>query len=110
MTKNDIINEIVKKTGLSKDIVTEIIESLMKSIKSSLARGDNVILSNFGTFQVKKRAKKTARNILKNTTIIIPAHNYPLFKPSKRFKLKVIDFKWTDDTGSRRRINLLDKK
>mgnify|MGYP000423878826 FL=1 len=57
----------------------------MDSVKSSLAKGDNVYLRGFGSFIVKKRAQKTARNISKNTTIIIPEHNIPAFKPAKTF-------------------------
>jgi len=57
----------------------------MTSIKSSLSKGQNVYLRGFGSFVVKERAEKTGRNISKNTTIIIPAHNIPAFKPSKTF-------------------------
>ena len=57
----------------------------MESVKVSLAKGENVYLRGFGSFIVKKRAQKTARNISKNTTIIIPAHNIPAFKPAKTF-------------------------
>ena len=60
-------------------------EQFMDSVKSSLAKGDNVYLRGFGSFIVKKRAQKTARNISKNTTIIIPEHNIPAFKPAKTF-------------------------
>jgi DNA-binding protein HU-beta len=57
----------------------------MGSIKDSLAKGQNVYLRGFGSFIVKERAEKTGRNISKNTTIIIPAHNIPSFKPAKTF-------------------------
>ena len=57
----------------------------MERVKGSLAKGENVYLRGFGSFIVKKRAQKTARNISKNTTIIIPAHNIPAFKPAKTF-------------------------
>ena len=81
MTKADIVNEISKNTGIEKATV----EQFMDSVKSSLAKGDNVYLRGFGSFIVKKRAQKTARNISKNTTIIIPEHNIPAFKPAKTF-------------------------
>ena len=89
MTKADIVNEIAKDTGIEKVTVQKTVEALMETIKSSMISGNNVYLRGFGSFIVKKRAKKTARNISKNTTIIIPAHNIPSFKPAKSFINKV---------------------
>ncbi len=89
MTKSDIINEIVKETGIDKITVQKIVETLMVTVKESLAKDKNVYLRGFGGFIVKKRAQKTARNISKNTTIIIPAHYVPSFKPAKSFINKV---------------------
>lgn len=89
MTKADIVNEVAKATGMEKIAVQNVIESFMESVKESLAKDKNVYLRGFGSFVVKKRAKKTARNISKNTTLIIPAHNIPAFKPAKIFMNKV---------------------
>ena len=89
MTKADIVNEIAKNTGIEKVTVQKTVEALMETIKHSMINGNNVYLRGFGSFIVKKRAKKTARNISKNTTIIIPAHNIPAFKPAKSFITKV---------------------
>ena len=89
MTKADIINEISKNTGIEKRIVQKTIEAFMETVKNSLVKDKNVYLRGFGSFIVKKRAKKTARNISKNTTIIIPEHFIPAFKPSKFFISKV---------------------
>ena len=89
MTKADIVNEIAKNTGIEKVTVQKTVEALMETIKHSMIAGNNVYLRGFGSFIVKKRAKKTARNISKNTTIIIPAHNIPSFKPAKSFITKV---------------------
>jgi len=72
MTKADLINEVSKKTGIEKVIVKETIEAFMDAIKESLKGNNNVYLRRFGSFVVKKRAQKTARNISKNTTIVIP--------------------------------------
>jgi DNA-binding protein HU-beta len=85
MTKADIVNEISRKTGVEKTAVLQTVEAFMDEVKSSLAKGENVYLRGFGSFIVKKRAEKTARNISKNTTIIIPAHHKPAFKPAKTF-------------------------
>jgi len=89
MTKADIVREISKSTGIDKQTVLASVESFMEMVKESLAQGDNVYLRGFGSFVVKKRAQKTARNISKNTTIIIPEHNIPSFKPAKTFNDKV---------------------
>ena len=89
MTKADVVNEIAKNTGISKDDVLKTVEAFMETIKVSLTKEENVYLRGFGSFIVKKRAKKTARNISKNTTIIIPEHNIPAFKPSKEFVAKL---------------------
>ena len=89
MTKADIVNEISKKTGTDKQTVLNTIEAFMETVKESLTQEENVYLRGFGSFIVKKRAQKTARNISKNTTIIIPEHNIPAFKPAKTFTLSV---------------------
>lgn len=87
MTKADVVNEVAKNTGVDKATVLKTIESFMEVVKDSLSKNENVYLRGFGSFIVKQRAEKTARNISKNTTIIIPAHVVPAFKPSKSFKL-----------------------
>jgi DNA-binding protein HU-beta len=89
MTKADIVNEISKNTGIEKVTVQKTVEAFMDTIKGSLVKGKNVYLRGFGSFVVKERAEKTARNISKNTTIIIPAHFIPSFKPSKSLVTKV---------------------
>ncbi len=85
MTKAEIVSDIANKTGIEKVAVQATVEAFMNSIKTSLINGENVYLRGFGSFIVKKRAEKTGRNISKNTTIIIPAHNIPAFKPAKTF-------------------------
>ena len=85
MTKADIVARIAEETGLERSEVLKTVEAFMTSVKDSLAKGENVYLRGFGSFIVKERAEKTGRNISKNTTIIIPAHNIPSFKPAKTF-------------------------
>ena len=85
MTKAEVVSEIAEKTGIEKIQVQHSVETFMKVIKNALAKGDNVYLRGFGSFVVKRRAEKTGRNISKNTTVIIPAHNVPAFKPAKTF-------------------------
>lgn len=89
MTKADIVNEIAKTAGIDKPAVLSVVEQFMTVVKDSLAHGENVYLRGFGSFIVKTRAEKTARNISKNTTLIIPAHNIPAFKPANAFKDEV---------------------
>jgi len=89
MTKADIVNDISKTTGIEKITVQKTVEAFMESVKDALVKDKNVYLRGFGSFIVKKRAQKTARNISKNTTIIIPEHFIPSFKPAKSFVGKV---------------------
>lgn len=89
MTKADIVSEIAKSTGADKTTVASIIEAFMESVKGSMTSGENVYLRGFGSFIIKERAEKTARNISKNTTIVIPAHKIPAFKPAKEFSLAI---------------------
>ncbi len=89
MTKADIVNEIAKSTGVEKVQVQQIVEAFMDSIINSMSEKNNVYLRGFGSFIVKERAEKVARNISKNTSITIPAHSIPAFKPAKSFNAKV---------------------
>jgi len=89
MTKAELVNEISKNTGIEKVTVLKAVEAFMDSVKNSLVGGNNVYLRGFGTFATKKRAKKTARNITKNTTIVVPEHYIPSFKPTAEFVAKV---------------------
>ncbi|WP_196889115.1 HU family DNA-binding protein [Aureivirga sp. CE67] len=85
MTKADIVSNISEKSGIEKADVLATVEAFMAEVKESLENGNNVYLRGFGSFIIKKRAEKTGRNISKNTTIKIPAHNIPAFKPAKVF-------------------------
>ena len=89
MTKAELVSKIAEKTGVEKLTTLAIVESLMNEIKDSISANEGVYLRGFGTFKPKKRAEKTGRNIKKNTTIIIPAHHIPAFKPAKIFKQEV---------------------
>ena len=85
MTKAELVSEIASHTGIDKQTVLAVVESFMVQVKDSLKEGENVYLRGFGSFITKKRAAKTARNISKNTTIVIPEHFAPAFKPCKEF-------------------------
>lgn len=85
MTKAEIVNEIVEKTGIEKVAVEATVEAIMETIKKSMTNGENIYLRGFGTFLLKKRAEKIGRNITKNTSVKIPAHMIPAFKPSREF-------------------------
>ena len=88
-TKADIVNEIAKSTGAEKVLVQAVVEAFMDNVRTSLINEKNVYLRGFGSFIIKKRAMKVARNISKNTTITIPEHNIPAFKPAKSFAIEV---------------------
>ena len=85
MTKAEIVNEVAKATGIEKVTVQTVVEATMESIKASLIKDNNVYLRGFGSFINKQRAQKAARNITKQTTMTIPAHDIPAFKPAKSF-------------------------
>ena len=89
MTKAELVSKIAEKTGDEKLTTLAIVESFMNEIKESISANEGVYLRGFGTFKPKKRAEKTGRNIKKNTTIIIPAHHIPAFKPAKIFMQEV---------------------
>ena len=86
MTKAEIVREVSKSTGIEATVVQAAVEGFMEAVKGSLAKGENVYLRGFGTFESKVRKQKTARNIAKNTTVIIPEHKVPVFKPCPEFK------------------------
>lgn len=85
MTKAEIVNEIAKSTGVERIKVQGVVEGFMESVKNAMAKGENVYLRGFGSFIIKHRAQKAARNITRKTTMTIPAHDIPAFKPAKSF-------------------------
>ena len=87
MTKAEIVNEISLKTGADRKGTLQVVEGFMESVKKSLMNGENVYLRGFGSFTLKHRAEKVARNITRNTTMVVPSHDIPHFKPSKNFIL-----------------------
>lgn len=89
MTKAEIVNEVAKATGIEKVTVQTVVESTIESIKDSIIKGNPVYLRGFGSFIIKHRAQKAARNITKKTTLVIPAHDIPAFKPSKAFSAEL---------------------
>ncbi len=88
MTKQELVSAAAQQTGVERATVSAVVEAFMEQIRNSLTNGENVYLRGFGTFYRKHRAEKKARNITKNTTIVVPAHDVPAFKPSKSFKVE----------------------
>ena len=97
MTKAEIVSLIAKNTGCDRELVLEIVEEFMTSVKAQLVAGENVYLRSFGSFIVKERARKVARNISKDTALVIPTHNIPAFKPAKSFVTAVSGELVTED-------------
>jgi len=89
MTKAELVSIIAKRTGVERQVVLTTVEAFMEEVKTSLEKGENVHLRGFGSFVVKRRAQKTGRILARNTTIIIPAHDVPAFKPADTFVDKV---------------------
>jgi DNA-binding protein HU-beta len=86
MTKAELVAEISSATGVDRANVLTIVEKLMEVVKDNISNGENIYLRGFGTFSTKVRAEKTARNISNNTTVVVPEHKIPFFKPSEEFK------------------------
>ena len=93
MTKAEIVSEVAKATGVEKTTVQTVVEAFMESVKGSVVKGNPVYLRGFGSFIIKHRARKAARNITKQTTITIPEHDIPAFKPAKVFVAAVKESK-----------------
>lgn len=89
MTKAEVITQIADQTGIDKADVQITVEAFFSVVKNSMANGENIYVRGFGSFVNKKRAKKVARNISKNTAIVIDEHFVPSFKPSKVFIEKI---------------------
>ena len=86
MTKAELVNSISKATGIEKATTLAVVEAFMDSVKDSLSKGEAVYLRGFGSFIIKHRAQKAARNITANTTVVVPAHDIPAFKPCDEFE------------------------
>ena len=91
MRKADLVTAISDKTGVPKVDVLVTLEEFFKAVKNSLADGENVYIRGFGSFVIKKRAKKVGRHIKQNKAIEIPEHYIPSFKPAKVFTEQVKD-------------------
>ncbi|MBO4577839.1 MAG: integration host factor subunit beta [Paludibacteraceae bacterium] len=89
MTKADLVNQVALETGYDKTTILNVIEAAMADVKKSVAAGENVYLRGFGSFITKVRAEKVARNITKNTSIVVPEHKIPAFKPGREFTAEV---------------------
>lgn len=85
MTKIELVKKVAEKTGIDQSTAMAAVEGVIDTLKESLINKENVYIRGWGTWTLKHRAKKTARNISKNTTLVIPAHDIPYFKPCKDF-------------------------
>lgn len=97
MTKSEIVNEIAVRTGLEKTAIADTIDNFFVVVKNSMVNGSNIYLRGFGTFELKKRKTKVARNIKRNTSLVVPAHYVARFKPAKEFATLVKDSKTLAD-------------
>ncbi|MCD8266143.1 MAG: integration host factor subunit beta [Prevotellaceae bacterium] len=86
MTKIELVKAIAEETGVDQPTALVVVEAMMKTVKNAVIAGENVYLRGFGTFRLKLRAEKTARNIARNTSLVVPAHYIPSFKPCREFQ------------------------
>ncbi|MDZ4840289.1 MAG: HU family DNA-binding protein [Bacteroidota bacterium] len=85
MTKADVVSDIATKTGMDRKVVQDVVEQFFTVLKDNMSKGNNIYFRGFGSFILKNRAKKIARNIAKGTSLEIPPHTVPAFKPAKTF-------------------------
>ncbi len=85
MRKSDLVAAISEKTGVPKVDVLVTLESFFSEVKDTLSSGENVYVRGFGSFVIKKRAKKVGRHIKQGKSVVIPEHYVPSFKPAKVF-------------------------
>ena len=85
MTKAELVSRINERTGIEKVAIAVAVESFMETVKENMAKGENIYLRGFGTFEIIERKEKIGRNIGKGTPVVVPAHKIPKFKPSKEF-------------------------
>ena len=85
MTKAEIVKQIAGQTGLESKMVAGVVEALLERIRAAQIGGQNVYFRGVGSFVRRERAAKKARDISRNTTVLVPAHTVPAFKPSKAF-------------------------
>ncbi len=86
MTKAELIEKVAEQTNLTKKVTEEVVESLFNNITSALGEGDKVVISGFGTFEVRERVGRTGRNPRTGEEIVIPAQKTPAFKVGKVLK------------------------
>ncbi|MGP1362735.1 MAG: HU family DNA-binding protein [Bacteroides sp.] len=103
MTKADVVNEIARKTGIERAVVLSCIECFMESVSTSLEQGESVFLRGFGSFIIKERAEKLARNISRDCAIIVPAHKIPAFKPSKHLMNRIAESPLNSNTTTEKK-------
>ena len=89
MTKAELVNQVAMETGYDKATILGIVECAMECVKKNVAADENVYLRGFGSFITKVRAEKVARNIKKNTSLVVPEHKIPAFKPGREFFAQV---------------------
>ena len=86
MTKQELVLNVSHQTGVNQDVVEKVINATMEATKQALFKGRKIYLRGFGTWLPKERKAKLARNISRGTSVHVPAHRVPFFKPSKEFK------------------------
>ncbi len=84
MNKKQLYQRVTKTTGIHQAQVRIILDQYFAEVKQEISSGGKVSVAEFGTFCIKKRAQRKARNVKRNTTLIIPAHYTPIFKASPK--------------------------
>jgi integration host factor subunit beta len=91
MTKADLVEEISVQTGVSKNHTALIVDNLLDALCRALSEGKHLEIRGFGTFKVRERRARRARNPRSGSEVMVPAKLVPVFKPSKELKAQVLE-------------------
>jgi len=90
MTKADLVEEIAIQTGVSKNHTAMIVDGMLDAVCRALSDGKHLEIRGFGTFKVRERRARRARNPRSGSEVMVPAKLVPVFKPSKELKAQVM--------------------
>jgi DNA-binding protein HU-beta len=86
VNKSQLVEQIAKRTSVPAQDVAKVVDTLTETVRAAVAKGDKVVLSGFGTFYRRPRAKRVARNVWADQRVVVPATNVPAFRAGKPFK------------------------
>jgi integration host factor subunit beta len=98
MTKAELVEQVATQTGVSKNHTALIVDEMLDAICRALSEGKHLEIRGFGTFKVRERRARRARNPRSGTEVMVPAKIVPVFKPSKELKAQVLESQEAPET------------